>query len=67
MKASNEYLEKQAFELADTNAKLNIQMVQAETAMENIGKESKKTRKIAVAAVFLALIPLAIEILRIVL
>ncbi|MCP1223534.1 hypothetical protein [Sebaldella sp. S0638] len=67
LKASNEYLEKQAFELADTNARLNIQIGQSEAVSAEVIKESKKTRSIAITAVFLALIPLAIEILRIVL
>ena len=66
LKASNEYLEKQAFELADTNAKLSIQVVQTEAAAADAVRESKKAQKIAVTAVFLALIPLALEILRIV-
>ena len=66
LKASNEYLEKQAFELADTNAKLNVQLIQIESAVAGTVKESKKIQKIAISAVFLALIPLAIEILRIV-
>ena len=66
LKASNEYLEKQAFELADTNAKLNVQLIQTEAAVTGAVKESKKTQKIAISAVFLALIPLALEILRIV-
>ncbi len=67
LKASNEYLEKQAFELADTNARLNVQIGQSEAVSAEVIKESKKTRSIAITAVFLALIPLAIEILRIVL
>ena len=66
LKASNEYLEKQAFELADTNARLNVQIGQSEAVSAEVIKESKKTRSIAITAVFLALIPLAIEILRIV-
>ena len=66
LKASNEYLEKQAFELADTNAKLNVHLIQIEAAVAGTAKESKKTQKIAISAVFIALIPLAIEILRIV-
>ena len=67
LKASNEYLEKQAFELADTNAKLNVHLIQIEAAVAGTAKESKKIQKIAIAVVFVALIPLAIEILRIVL
>ena len=67
LKASNEYLEKQAFELADTNAKLNVHLIQIEAAVAGTAKESKKIQKIAISAVFVALIPLAIEILRIVL
>ena len=66
LKASNEYLEKQAFELADTNAKLNVHLIQIEAAVAGTAKESKKIQKIAISAVFVALIPLAIEILRIV-
>ena len=66
LKASNEYLEKQAFELADTNAKLSIQMIQTEAAAADAIRESKKAQRIAGTAVFLALIPLALEILRIV-
>ena len=66
LKASNEYLEKQAFELADTNAKLSIQVIQTEAAVSDAIRESKKAQRIAGTAVFLALIPLALEILRIV-
>ena len=66
LKASNEYLEKQAFELADTNAKLSIQVIQTEAAAADAIRESKKAQRIAGTAVFLALIPLALEILRIV-
>ena len=66
LKASNEYLEKQAFELADTNSKLSIQVIQIEAAAADASRESKKAQKIAVTAVFLALIPLVAEILRIV-
>jgi cell division protein FtsB len=66
LKASNEYLEKQTFELADTNAKLNIQLIHIESVAAGTVEESKKVQKIAISAVFLALIPFVIEILRIV-
>ena len=64
LKASNEYLEKQAFELADTNARLNVQIAHTETAVSGAVKEAKKAQNIAVMAVLLALVPLAVEILR---
>ena len=66
LKASNEYLEKQAFELADTNAKLNIQIGQSEAATAEIIKESRVTRRIAIIAILTALVPLALEILRVI-